>query len=152
MPIDHIVDKKTGIMHVRRWGEITTQDEENALIKRRQDPLVVPGISVLVDCREVDPPDTTEVTNHIAARVSAIAEELHCGPVAIVVSSDTEYGMARMFVALTELKHSNKAIFRCYDEALDWLYSQSDCLYKSVNELQLKDNNELHEFQTLPTD
>lgn len=61
MPIEHKVDKETGIMYVRRWGAITTHDEEGALLKRREDPLVVPGIPVIVDCREVNPPDTTEV-------------------------------------------------------------------------------------------
>ena len=132
-------------MHVRRWGEITAHDEDAALIKRQQDPLVVPGISVLVDCREVDPPDATEVTNHIADRVSAMAEELYCGPVAIVVSSDVEYGMARMFIALTELKLPNTAVFRSYDEALDWLYKQFDSLFLSVNNLHLKENNDLQE-------
>jgi len=31
MPIEHKVDENTGIMHVRRWGEIQTHDEEAAL-------------------------------------------------------------------------------------------------------------------------
>jgi len=71
MPIEHAVDEKTGIMHVRRWGKITTH------------------------------------------------------PVAIVVSNDVEYGMARMYMGLTELKHTDTMIFRSYDNALKWLAKQS---------------------------
>jgi hypothetical protein len=121
MPIEHMVEERTGMMHVRRWGQITTHDEEDALHKRRKDPLIVPNIPVIVDCREVDPPDTTETVQYIADQVTALAADLACGPVAIVVSSDVEYGMARMYMALTELKHPNIRVFRSYDNALKWL-------------------------------
>lgn len=126
MPVEHSVDEKSGIMHVRRWGTITTQDEEIALNRRRKDPLVVPNIPVIVDCREVDPPDTTEVVRYIADSVTAIAAELDCGPVAIVVGSDVEYGMARMYMAFTELEHPNTAVFRSCDNALKWLHEQAN--------------------------
>ena len=125
MPIEHTVDKKTGIMHVRRWGEITTHDEEAALKKRRKDPLVVPDIPVIVDCREIEPPDSSEVVQYISRRATDIAAELDCGPIAIVVSSDVEYGMARMYMTLTDLKHPNTMVFRNYDNALKWLREQS---------------------------
>ena len=125
MPIEHKVDKETGIMHVRRWGAITTHDEKAALKKRNNDPAVVPNIPVIVDCREVEPPDSIEVVQHIADSTTAIAVELNCGPLAIVVNSDVEYGMARMYMGLTALKHPNTMVFRSYDEALKWLLEQS---------------------------
>lgn len=125
MPIEHKVDENTGIMHVRRWGAISSHDEEVAFQKRREDPLVVPNISVIVDCREVYPPDTTEVVQYIANNVKALASELDCGAIAIVVSSDVEYGMACMYMALTELTHPNTMVFRSYDNALKWLKKQS---------------------------
>ena len=125
MPIEHKVDEKTGIMHVRRWGAITTHDEEAAIKKRNEDQLVVPGIPVIVDCREVDPPDSSEVVRYIADMTTGIAAELDCGPLAIVVGSDVEYGMARMYMALTELKHPDTIVFRSYDNALKWLRQKS---------------------------
>jgi hypothetical protein len=126
---------QSGIMHVRRWGKITRRDEDCALEKRRQGPMFVPGIPVIVDCREVDPPDTTTLTHHVASRVSAMATALDCGPVAIVVSSEVEFGMARMFMALTESKHPNTEAFRSYDEALGWLKNQPDKFFKSARNL-----------------
>ena len=121
MPIEHQVDEKTGILHVRRWGNITARDEMDALMSRAEDPLVISGIPVLVDCREVDPPDSTEMIQYLANKIIFIAAELDCGPVAIVVSSDVEYGMARMYMALTELDHPNIDVFRSRDNALRWL-------------------------------
>jgi hypothetical protein len=125
VPIEHKVNQETGVMHVRRWGAVATHDEEVALKMRRKDPLVVANMPVIVDCREVEPPDTVEVVQYIAGKTTRLAAALACGPVAIVVSSDVEYGMARMYMALTELKHSNTMVFRNYDNALKWLRKQS---------------------------
>ena len=58
-----------------------------------------------------------------------LAAEIGCGPVAIVASGDVEYGMARMYMALTELKHPNTMVFRCYEKALNWLGEQSKISY-----------------------
>jgi hypothetical protein len=44
--------------------------------------------------------------------------------VAIVVSSDVEYGMARMYMALTEIEHPNTAVFRDYDDAQEWINAE----------------------------
>ena len=63
--------------------------------------------------------------SYIAKMVTAIAAELDCGPVAIVVSTDVEYGMARMYMALTGLKHPDTMVFRSHDNALKWLRKQS---------------------------
>lgn len=134
MPVEHLVDK-TGIMHIRRWGNITTRDEDTALRKRQKDLRVLPGIPVIVDCREVEPPDSTELINHIAAMISSLIEGPNCGSVAIVVDSDVEYGMARMFTALTALTHPNTEVFRSYDEALEWVHRQSDQCFQSVSNL-----------------
>jgi hypothetical protein len=124
MPITHEVDVARNLMRVRRWGSITSQDEEAAARLRREDPLVVAGIKVVVDCTEVEPPDTTEVVKYLADQAAAQASRLNCGPLAIVVSSDVEYGMARMYMAYTEMEHPWTNVFRSMDEALAWLDSQ----------------------------
>lgn len=121
MPIVHRVDPETGILFVRRWGSITSQDEDEALQRRHDDPLVVAGIPTLVDCRDVEAIDTIEVVKHLANRAAKITAELSCGPLAIVVSSDAEYGMARIYEALTDLVHPRTKVFRNYDKALRWL-------------------------------
>jgi hypothetical protein len=121
MPITHRINSETGILCVTRSGSIETHDEENALRTRKNDPNIYPGIPVLADFREVTPADSTRVVQYLASRVTRLASRLECGPLGIVVSSDVEYGMARMFLALTERTHPQTKIFRDYDEAVSWL-------------------------------
>ena len=43
---------------------------------------------------------------------------------AIVVNSDVEYGIARMYQLLTETIQTDTEIFRSVQEAIDWLDSR----------------------------
>ena len=126
MPIEHRVDPETGFLLVRRWGLIDTYDEEAAFEERSKDSQVVQGLPVLIDCRDVDPPDSKQVIQYLANRGSRIAAELDCGPIAIIAGSDAEYGMARMYIALAEMNHPNTMVFRNYDEGLKWLFQQTN--------------------------
>ena len=121
MPITHTVDTSLNILRVTRSGTISTQDEEEAFRLRRADPLVTVGIPVLVDCRDVSPADSTQVVKYLARVTSEIAHRLECGPLAIVVSSNVEYGMARMYMALVEPKHPHTNVFRDTEQAVEWL-------------------------------
>ena len=125
MPISHSVEVETGILRVRRWGAVTTQDEEQACKDREGDPQVVPGIPVLVDCTEVEPPDSTETIKYVASCTTQLAAELQCGPVAIVVATEVEFGMARMYMAYTDLAHPNTRVFKSEKDALEWLHDSS---------------------------
>lgn len=126
MPIEHKVDPVLGILRVRRWGDVSTQDEARACAVRAADPQVVPGIKVLVDCTGVEPPDTTEMVKYVADCTTRIAARLRCGPLAIVVKTDVEYGMANMYLAYTDLAHPDTAVFRSEEEALAWLRAERD--------------------------
>ena len=106
-----------------RKGIIDARDESLAFQERDADPSVFHGIPVIVDCTEVDPPDTTEVVRYVARYSMRLAKKWKCGPLAIVVNSDIEYGMARMYQELTEWGHADTEIFRSAQEALDWLNS-----------------------------
>jgi hypothetical protein len=124
MPIEHRVDSATSILFVTRSGHIKTRDEELALDHRMKDPLIAPGIPVLVDCRRVNPAESTKTVKYLAKQVTNLAAELQCGPVAIIVSTDVDYGMARMYMMLTELAHPNSMVFRDYEDGMAWLISQ----------------------------
>jgi len=121
MPIKHDIDLRNNMLLVRRWGHITTHDEGLACEERANDDRISPGMPVLVDCREVEPADSTETVKYLADCVTSLASDLACGPVAIVVSSDVEYGMARMYMAYTELSHPNTEVFRDIESAREWL-------------------------------
>jgi hypothetical protein len=121
VPIHHEVDAGRSLLLVKRSGTIATQDERAALDARRADPAVIPGIRVLVDCCEVQPPDSPVVVRYVASHVALAAAALRCGPVAIVVGSDVQFGMARMYQAMTELSHPSTRVFREVAAALTWL-------------------------------
>ncbi len=121
MPIEYVIDEKADVLRVRRHGHISTHDEELACRERSEDPRIRPGMSVLVDCREVEPPDSTETIKYLADCVARNSAALQCGPVAIVVASDVEYGMARMYLAYTDLVHPDTEVFRDLESAEAWL-------------------------------
>ncbi|MBI1371862.1 MAG: hypothetical protein GC159_03760 [Phycisphaera sp.] len=121
MPITHRIAPDEGIMYVTRSGAIDTQDEIAALDARKADPDFRPGLGVLVDCRDVKPDDSVEVIHYLAKHANQHAERLRCGAVAIVVSTDVEFGMARMYEMLTEATHPHTEVFRDPDAALAWL-------------------------------
>jgi hypothetical protein len=121
MPITHHVDRERNILFVTRSGAIDVREEQQAFRERGKDPLVVPGIPVLADCTEVNPPDTPAVIKYLGYLTSVIAKRSKRGPLAIVVGTDVEYGMARMYLGLTEWQSPDTEIFRSADEALEWL-------------------------------
>jgi hypothetical protein len=125
MTIDYTI-RPDGILVLERSGTISTSDEDVNLQKRLKDVKVVPGMRVLVDSQGVVHGDSVDVVRHLAAIARATAAQLECGALALVVRSDVEYGMARMYMALTDDHHPNQAVFRSVDEALSWLKSHPE--------------------------
>jgi hypothetical protein len=125
MPVTFEV-RPDGILEIRRTGELSSAQEDASLVLRDGDNRITPGMRVLVDSRKVVPADSCEVIKHLAAVARATAADLDCGALALLVSSDVGYGMARMYMALTEVKHPNTEVFRDYDEAVSWLKSQAE--------------------------
>ncbi len=121
MPVSHFVDKELGILVVIREGQTGADEEEESFRARKSDPAIEPGLPVLVDSRKVDPPDSVATVRRMARIVQNNAERLRCARTALLVGSDVQYGMARMYMALTEPIHPDTAVFRDYDEALKWL-------------------------------
>ena len=124
MPLAYTVDVAANLLRVRRWGRITAHEEEKACRQRACDPLVVPGIQVLVDCKAVEPADTTEMVRSISDCTRHIGAALQCGPLAIVVDTEVQYGMARMYQAYTDSAHPITQVFRVEADALEWLALQ----------------------------
>ncbi|MDH3455475.1 MAG: hypothetical protein OER90_01420 [Gemmatimonadota bacterium] len=121
MPVTHYVDTERNILFVKRSGQTSPEEEEASFRARKEDPAITSGIPVFVDSREVDPPDASETIQRIAYNVAQNAARLECGRTAILVGSDVQYGMARMFMALTDLVHPHVEVFRDEGAALAWL-------------------------------
>ena len=123
MPVRHHV-RPDGIVVLERWGTSSIAEENASLQTRLADPAIVRGASVLVDSSGVVDGDSIEVVKHLASVARAVAERLDCGAIALVVASDVEYGMARMYMGLTAVRHPRTEVFRDREKALDWLKLQ----------------------------
>lgn len=121
MPITHHIDLEAGIIFVERSGTIASQDEQQALKRRLADPAYRPGLGLLVDCTGMDPADSTEVVRYLADQTARMAATLRCGPLAVLVATDIQYGMARMYQLMTEPQHPDTLVFRDREQALEWL-------------------------------
>ncbi|HRX20016.1 MAG TPA: hypothetical protein P5135_13270 [Gemmatimonadales bacterium] len=121
MPIRHTIDARAGRIRVIRSGAISLHDENDAYRARLADPLYRSGLDVLVDSREVDPPDDARTVRHVADHVARHATALRCRRVALVVGSEVMYGMARMYQILSEEWYPDTAVFRELEAAEAWL-------------------------------
>ena len=126
MPITHRIDREAGIIFVERSGTIESQDEDEALRRRLSDPDYRPGLGMLVDCTGMDPADSTEVICYLADQTAHMAARLRCGPLAILVKTDVQYGMARMYQLMTDHLHRDTLVFRDREQALAWLQGELD--------------------------
>jgi hypothetical protein len=120
IPIRHEVDAVLKVLRVYRTGSITTHDEMQAQRARLADKAIVPGIPVVVDCTGVSPSDNTQVVRYLAERAITMANNVACGRLAIVVATDVEYGMARMYMSLADATRPDTMVFRNSEEALAW--------------------------------
>ena len=68
MTVRYFVDEETGILHVKRSGEVTAEEDAASFEARLADPAVTVGIPILVDATEIEPADS-------AARVRCMAEQ-----------------------------------------------------------------------------
>ena len=120
MPVEHWVEEFPRIVRVRRWGPVRIQDDDEACRRLREDPRFEPGMSLLVDCRDLDAPDDVEAVKTGANRVLRSGSSSGIGRVSFLVASEAEYGMARMFGSLTDPALETE-VFRDLDRARAWL-------------------------------
>lgn len=85
-----------------------------------RDPGFGPGYGVLVDARRIEYAPGAEETRQLATAAAQRDFLLH-HPVAIVVEQDLNYGIARMYSAMSSLQGATAEVFRDMEEARAWL-------------------------------
>jgi hypothetical protein len=122
MPISYWIDSNVGIVFTTATGVLT--DEELLAHKRKltADPGFKRGMVEVSDVREVTQLDVTpEGVRSFVHQDQLDAERLRDYKLAIVVSRDVVFGMARMYQTLTEENVPNVGVFRNLEEAKVWL-------------------------------
>jgi hypothetical protein len=121
MPVTYRIDTEKQIIRITVKGQPLPGEHAAVTQQWLNDPDYVPGMSILLDNRGREEPSDR-------ARVEKLASETRSSPfavpgirVAIVVASDAEYGMSRMYGSLAEESGLEIRTFRDIDEAEAWL-------------------------------
>ena len=124
MHYEHDFETDRGFVMVRAWGTATAEGFEALDRELIEHPQWRAGRSVLFDLRELDMTELSSPgTRTSAAFVTSISEALGDGRWACVMGRDVDYGLARMFQALTDGTELEVMVFREIEEALAWLGS-----------------------------
>ena len=122
MPISYEINEARGLVLTTASGTLT--DSDNLQLKARlvADPRWKPGIRELSDVRSIDRLEvTTEGVQQMEWHDEDDAAALASYRLAIVVSQQGVYEMARIYQMLTEHTVPNVRVFRDMEEANRWL-------------------------------
>jgi hypothetical protein len=123
MSFDYHVDPIRGLVISRAWGILTDQDLLAHPRALAEDPLFRPSMNQLTDFREVTDFRVESATIHRIAGLSPFGAGARR---ALLVGSESLYGMARMYQILRDTAPDDLQVFRELDAALEWLGLKAD--------------------------
>jgi hypothetical protein len=118
MPTEFTIDRERRLVRNRAWGVLTDADLAESQQRLRSHPLFEPDLGQLFDCSEVTRLDVTTDGLRALARKSPFAPTARR---AVVVNSDEQFGMARMFELISNRDSAYFRVFRSLAEARVWL-------------------------------
>ena len=121
MPIDLRIDRDAGILYTTIRGEVTVDEIVDAFNKLFQSPDFRPGLSGLADLRESRITSSLSNVRRLAELMIENRDRIGPSRTAIVVDSDIDYGMARMFEVFAEQSMAETQVFKDIDQAMIWL-------------------------------
>ena len=122
MTISYSIDNRLGGVFTTATGCLTDEEllEDNR--KLTVDPEFRSGLIELMDARSVtDLKITPEGIEHLVMQDAADAERLENYRLAMVVSKDAAFGLARMYETMTQHNMPNVKVFRDMNDARRWL-------------------------------
>ena len=119
MPITFTIDPALGRVNVRMEGDVSAADLRNYMIAMFSDPRFTPGLNSLTVLQGMNARMTSsELMQYQSWRKLQPA----MGKIAIVATTDAEYGVARMFELATDgVRRSDIRVFRKLEDAQAWL-------------------------------
>lgn len=118
MPITYEIDAKQRLVTSHLTGIVTDEEIHAHRQKVRHDPEFNPGYRQLIDLSGI-----TEVRATTNAVTSAAADQYYTPGTrrAFVATTDTTFGLARMFALRAEGEGQTIEVFRDRKKAMDWL-------------------------------
>jgi hypothetical protein len=121
MPISHRIDRDLGVVYLYVTGRVQPVDQSRHLKSLLADPDFRAGLHYLVDWRDGDESNTSEEVRMMADAVRRESDRLAESRFAIVVRSDVQYGLTRVFAAFVGDAPLEFRTFRKIDDACRWL-------------------------------
>jgi hypothetical protein len=123
MPIDTRIDPDGGLRVHSLNGRLQFEEVRDTLEELYSSPDFDPAMNALWDVRDASTADISlEDVRKIAQLVSGRRPKEGLSRVALVVSRDVDFGLARMYeMKLEDVAHSEVRVFRDIEEALTWL-------------------------------
>ncbi len=124
MPVSYTIDVQSSLVLTRASGTLTDDDVIQLKARLVRDPDFKPGMRELSDIRNIDHLDVTPAgVRAMVLQDKEDASQVASHKLALVLSEDVAYGMARMYQTLTESNMENVGVFRDIEEARAWLQS-----------------------------
>ena len=122
MPISYRIDVARDLILTTGSGTLSDADIVGLKEQLAQDRDFKPGMRELSDLRSIDRLDATAAGVRNMVQLDARESgKVRSHRLALVVSQEVAYGMARMYQALSEPHIGGVAVFRDIDEARAWL-------------------------------
>jgi len=121
MGIDLRIDSDAGILYTTLRGAVTVNEIVDAFNRLFKSPDFRPGLSGLADTRESQFSSSQSDVRRLADLMIENRDRIGPSRTAIVVDSDIDYGMARMYEVFAEQSMTETRVFKDIDQAMIWL-------------------------------
>jgi len=122
MPISYRIDPDRALVLAEAWGVLTDHDILAHKTNLANDPTFAPTMAQLTDVRRIERLDVTAAgVRAMVAHDAAHAERRAGHRLALVVPSDSAFGMARMYQLMGGQDEGGVGVFRTMEEAREWL-------------------------------
>ena len=121
MPIDYDIDETQGLVVAKGSGVITPDEVVAHLDELAADSRYQPPMKKLIDYREVTNMRYTEDDTWAVARKKEHTDFFKDERCAFVSPGDATFATTRVHQTLANKTNDNTAVFRTYEEAVEWL-------------------------------
>ena len=121
MPISHRIDQELGVVYVQIAGRLLPIDQGRHFKTLLADPAYRTGFHFLVDWRDGDESNTSEEVRMMADTVRRDITRVAGSRTAVVVRTDVQYGLTRVFAAFMGDAPVEIQTFRKIEDACRWL-------------------------------
>lgn len=113
------------------YGKLTRAELGQHVIEMNNEHKDKAGVNELADCRWLTDISELTTTDVVISAEMEREKGRTCGSKgAIVVASDTVYGLARAYATIAQEARVDSRVYRSMDEAIKWL--EVDCLREQI--------------------